>query len=147
MGDSKGHSRYREEIFRKAKEYELSNRVIVASSVSDMPAIYALSDIVISASTKPEAFGLVSIEAQAMGRMVIATSIGGSRETIIDGQSGWLVDPNNPEQLAGAINEALELDLPKRLYRAQLARNHVEKHFSLDSMCEKTINVYASLLR
>ena len=146
VGDDKGHFEYRQELQNLIDSSGLSRRVIITSSVTDMPAMYALSDIVISASTKPESLGLVSIEAQAMGRMMIATSIGGSRETIIDGQTGWLVEPGDPEAMKCAIEEALSLDLPKRLYRAKLARNHVERHFSLDSMREKMLHIYGYLL-
>jgi glycosyltransferase involved in cell wall biosynthesis len=146
VGDDKGHFEYRQELQNLIDSSGLSRRVIITSSVTDMPAMYALSDIVISASTKPESLGLVSIEAQAMGRMMIATSIGGSRETIINGQTGWLVEPGNPEAMKVAIEEALALDLPKRLYRAKLARNHVERHFSLDSMREKMLHIYGYLL-
>jgi glycosyltransferase involved in cell wall biosynthesis len=81
-----------------------------------------------------------------MGRMMIATDIGGSRETIIDGQSGWLVKPNDVNQLAQAIKESINLELPQRLYRAKLARNHVERHFSVDAMKEKILRVYSSLV-
>ena len=146
VGDDKGHFSYRQELQNLISSYNLSKRVIITSNVSDMPAMYALSDIVISASTLPESLGLISIEAQAMGRMTIATAIGGSKETIIDGQTGWLVEPGDVNGFKKAIEEALALDLPQRLYKAKLARNHVERHFSLDTMQEKMLYIYGSLL-
>lgn len=146
VGDDKGHIDYRMELQSLIDSYELSRKIMITNNIKDMPAMYGLSDIVISASCKAEAFGLVSIEAQAMGRMMIATNIGGSKETIINGQTGWLVEPENPEQIKDAIQEALALDMPQRLYRAKLARNHVEKHFSLLAKEEKLLHIYRKLL-
>ena len=73
----------------------------------DMPAAYMLSDVVVSASNEPEGFGRVIIEAQAMGRPVVATDHGGARETIVPGVTGWLAPPGDPAALAAAIGEAL----------------------------------------
>lgn len=145
VGDDHGHLNYREELQHKINEYNLDDYVIITSNVSDMPAIYALSDIVTCVSTKPEAFGLVSVEAQAMGRMVIASNMGGIRETIIPEQTGWLIEPNNVEQLVTTINIILNMSLEVRLHHATLAREHIKKNFSLASMGEKIINIYNQL--
>ncbi|MCT4635938.1 MAG: glycosyltransferase family 4 protein [Rickettsiales bacterium] len=146
VGGGKEYSNYRKELQDKIKEYGLSKTVIMTSNVSDMPAIYGLSDIVVCASTKPESFGLVSIEAQAMGRMVIATNIGGIVETIISKKTGWLIEPNNVEQLTETIKNILQMDLSTRLVHAKAARNNVEKKFSLETMGKKIINTYNKVL-
>lgn len=146
VGDDNGHLSYREELQRKINDYGLDNQVIITSNVSDMPAIYALSDIVACVSTKPEAFGLVSIEAQAMGRMVIATNMGGISETIIPNKTGWLIEPNNVEDLVSKISSILKMDLAARFEHANATRKHIEANFSLATMGEKIINIYDEVI-
>lgn len=146
VGSGKEYSNYRKELQDNIVKYNLSKTVIMTSSVSDMPAIYGLSDIVVCASTKPESFGLVSIEAQAMGRMMIATKIGGIIETIVPKKTGWLIEPNNIDQLTKAIQNILQMDVSTRLAHAKAARNNVEKKFSLENMGKKIINTYNKVL-
>ena len=146
VGDDKGHLTYREELQKKINEYGLNHNVIITSNVSDMPAIYALSDIVACVSTKPEAFGLVSIEAQSMGRMTIACNMGGIKETIIDNQTGWLIKPNNIDELLAKINQILSMDLDTRFEYTKAARKHVENFFSLETMGKKIINIYEQVI-
>ena len=112
-----------------------------------MPAAYMLADVVVSASNDPEGFGRVIVEAQAMGRPVVATDHGGARETIVPGVTGWLVPPRDPAALAAAIGEA-----PWRSGRrsgsisAGRAIAHVAAHFTREAMCARTIEVYEELL-
>ncbi len=146
VGDDNGHLKYREALQEKIKEYNLEDRVIITSNVSDMPAIYALSDVVTCISIRPEAFGLVSVEAQSMGRMVIVSNAGGLKETIIPSKTGWLIEQGNVENLVDAISKILEMPLPTRLQHAKLAREHVEKNFSLATMGRNIINTYKTFL-
>jgi glycosyltransferase involved in cell wall biosynthesis len=111
-----------------------------------MPAAYVLSDVVVSASTDPEGFGRVIIEAQAMGRPVVATDHGGARETIRPGVTGWLAPPRDPAALADAIGQALRLDAAERAAFARRAMAHVASGYTRDAMCAKTIDVYEELL-
>jgi glycosyltransferase involved in cell wall biosynthesis len=97
-----------------------------------------LADVVVSASSDPEGFGRVIIEAQAMGRPVVATAHGGSCETIDPGLTGWLVPPRDPAGLARAIGEALSLGA------SEIA--HVASRFTREAMCARTIEVYEELL-
>jgi glycosyltransferase involved in cell wall biosynthesis len=142
VGDDSGHLRYREELQNKIDEYGLQKMVIITSNVSDMSAIYGLSDIVTCISTKPEAFGLVSIEGQAMGRMVVVSNLGGICETIIPNQTGWIIEPDNVDELVAAIKHILSLSLDKRLAFAQAARKHIKEKFSLETMQKRIINLY-----
>ena len=110
--------------FRRELEAAIERRGLVGmfrivDHCSDMPAAYMLSDVVVSASNEPEGFGRVIVEAQAMGRPVVATDHGGARETIVAGVTGWLAAPGNPAALAAAIGEALALD---DAARAEFAR-------------------------
>jgi glycosyltransferase involved in cell wall biosynthesis len=112
----------------------------------DMPAAYMLADVVVSASRAPEGFGRVIVEAQAMGRPVIATDHGGARETIVPGITGWLVPPRDPGALAAAISEALSLGARARECLAERTVAHVAAHFTREAMCARTIGVYEELL-
>jgi glycosyltransferase involved in cell wall biosynthesis len=147
VGEDTKHLAYREELQNKINEYGLNDTVIITSNVSDMPAMYALSDVVACVSTKPESFGLISIEAQAMGRMVIATNLGGIRETIIHGETGWLIEPNNIEDLIETINKILSADVSTRLSNAKTTRKHIERNFSLATMGKRIINIYKEVLK
>ena len=118
----------------------------IVEECRDMPAAYMLADVVVSASTDPEGFGRVIIEAQAMGRPVIATDHGGARETIEPGISGWLVPPRDPVRLAAAIGEALSLGESERAAFSRRAIAHVASRYSREAMCARTIEVYEELL-
>ena len=118
----------------------------IVGECRDMPAAYMLADVVVSASTKPEGFGRVIIEAQAMGRPVVATDHGGARETIAPGETGWLVPPSDPNALAIAMGEALSLGAQERERLARHTIAHVAAHFTREAMCARTIEVYEELL-
>ena len=105
-----------------------------------------LSDVVVSASTDPEAFGRVVIEAQAMGRPVVASDHGGTRETVIADVTGWLFKPGDPSSLAESLNRALSIDQFQRADFAARARTHVLSKFALDSMESNTLQIYQNLL-
>jgi glycosyltransferase involved in cell wall biosynthesis len=105
-----------------------------------------LADVVVSASSDPEGFGRVIVEAQAMGRPVVATDHGGARETILPGVTGWLVPARDPAALAIGIEEALSLDADERNCFARRTIAHAASHFSGEAMCARTIEVYEELL-
>ena len=111
-----------------------------------MPAAYMLADVVVSASTDPEAFGRVAAEAQAMGRPVIATDHGGARETVLPGKTGWLVPPGDPSALVDALDEALAMTAEQRSSMACNAIGHVNLNFSRTKMCAETLQVYREVL-
>ena len=110
-----------------------------------MPAAYMLADVVVSASSDPEGFGRIIVEAQAMGRPVVATDHGGAQETIQPG-TGWLVPPRDPPALAAAIDQALALDQDERAAFGRRARAQVAAGYTREIMCARTIEVYEELL-
>jgi glycosyltransferase involved in cell wall biosynthesis len=118
----------------------------VLDECRDMPAAYMLADVVVSASTEPEGFGRVIVEAQAMGRPVVATAHGGAIETVLPGQTGWLVPPSDPAALGNAIAAALALDADARSAFAARAIAHVRANFTTAVMAARTIAVYQELL-
>ncbi|PJF38134.1 MAG: hypothetical protein CUN55_18555, partial [Phototrophicales bacterium] len=125
----------------------LGGRIRIVDHCNDMPAAYMLSTIVVSASTEPEGFGRVPIEAQAMGRPIIATDHGGAQETILRNETGWLVKPGNSNELAAAIEEALRLNDNQRSILATRAMAHIAQNFTREKMVDETLNVYAELLQ
>ncbi|MEO1989550.1 MAG: glycosyltransferase family 4 protein [Martelella sp.] len=126
-------------------ERGLGARVTIAGSRRDIPAIMAASDLVVSTSTRPEAFGRVAIEAEVMGTPVIATAHGGSLETIIDGETGFLVPPANADALAEAIDAALA-DPARLKAMGQAARAHVLANFTVEMMLEKEFSAYEAVM-
>jgi len=146
VGDDQGRESYRLELQRLVRRRGLGDSVRMVGVCRDMPAAYFLADVVVSASTEPEAFGRVALEAQAMGRPVIATDHGGATETVRPGETGWLVPPGDPDALAAALAEALALDAAARARMAATATAHVRETFTLERMTEATIGVYRELL-
>lgn len=146
IGDDQGRSEYREELENAIKEKDLGDRIRIVSQCHDMPAAYMLSTVVVSASTDPEGFGRVPVEAQAMGRPIIATDHGGAQETIVRGETGWLIPPSNSDALAQAIDEALALDPMQRAVLATRSMSHIAANFTKSLMAEKTLDVYGELL-
>ena len=137
---------FRRELEAQIERFSLAGQFRIVEDCRDISAAYVLADVVVSASTDPEGFGRTIVEAQAMGRPVIATDHGGARETVIPGNTGWLVPPGDPVSLAAAIEDALSLDLPSRRALAQRARAHIAVGFTREAMCARTIEIYEELL-
>ncbi len=142
LGDAQGRDDYVAELKARAKKLGLKARVIFADHSQDMPTALAAVDIVISASTDPEAFGRIAIEAQAMGRPVVASAHGGALETVKEGLSGCLTPPADSGALAHGIKHMLDWpDFNKEAVRARIANN-----FSTRALQLKTLALYKTLL-
>lgn len=146
VGGDQGREDYRAELESMIADRNLNEVVRLVDHCDDMPAAYMLTDVVISASTDPEAFGRVVAEAQALGRPVIATDHGGAKETVIPGETGWLVPPGDADALAAAIEKVLALDSAQRSTLAGKAIANVRDNFSKATMCAKTLDVYDEVL-
>lgn len=146
VGDDQGRNNYRQELEDHIRMLNLGGQVTIAGHCNDMAAAYMLSDIVVNASVEPEAFGRVIAEAQAMGRPVIVSDLGAVKETVINGETGLVVPPNDPEALAGAIRAALDLDPLQRQAVGMDGMRHVRAKFTKAGMCAATLAVYAELL-
>jgi len=146
VGGDQGRHEYRTELENLVEKHDLGEVVRIVDSCRDMPAAYMLTDVVVSASTDPEAFGRVIIEAQALGRPIIATDHGGAKETVIENETGWLVPPGDPGALAVAIERAIGLDEAHRAALAEKAIANVRERFSTEAMCRKTLDVYDEVL-
>ncbi len=147
IGSDQGRTEYRQELEATIKEKNLEGQIRIIDHCDDMPAAYMLSTVVVSASTDPEGFGRIPIEAQAMGRPIVATDHGGAQETVIPNETGWLVPPNDSSAMANAIQEALSLNPDQRAVLATQAMAHIAKNFTREKMADETLNVYAELLQ
>ena len=137
---------FRRELEAAICENGLAGLFRIVEECRDMPAAYMLADVVVSASRDPEGFGRIIVEAQAMGRPVVATDHGGARETISPEVTGWLVPPRDPAALAAAISEALSLGADERQQLGQRAMAHIATKFTREAMCARTIEVYEELV-
>ena len=137
---------YTSEVEARIDAASLNGIVRLVGGCRDMPAAYALADVVVAPSIEPEPFGRVAIEAQAMGRPVVAADIGGLGETVMPAATGWLVPPNDARALADALDLALAMPEDSRARLAERARRFVERSFSLERMGKATLAVYRELL-
>lgn len=145
LGDDSEHPKYRAELEEIITKNNLGEHVRIAPNTNYMNEAYMLSRLVVATSLEPEAFGRVPIEAQAMGKPVIATNHGGACETVISGQTGWLVEPGNIAQLSERIDHALNASAGVQNSMREAATENARR-FTTDLMCEKTIAVYSELL-
>ncbi len=146
VGSDQGREDYRQKLEKEIERYGMQNIIHIVDHCDDMPAALTLTDVVVSASTDPEAFGRVVVEGQALGRPVIGTNHGGSKETIIKGKTGWLAEPNDPDSLATAIGKILDLSETQRVKISESAITHIHENYSKEIMCARTLDVYNELI-
>ncbi len=146
-GDAQGRDAYRKELEDLVQSLGLDGQIRIVSECKDMAAAYQLSTVVVCPSVEPEGFGRVPVEAQAMGRPIVATDHGGAKETVINGKTGWLVTPGDPASLAEGLKAALEVGVRDDDLFTMEARAWVESKFTVERMCADTLNVYIELLK
>lgn len=146
LGIADDQSSFYEAMQRHVARLKIESLVRFAQKTNDMPASLMLADVVVMPSIEPEPFGRVAVEAQAMGRPIVAFAHGGAVESIIDRKTGYLAEPHNLDSLVEALDEALSLGPRKRRKWAEAAREHVTTHFTTKNMCDETLRLYDSLL-
>jgi len=137
---------YANKVEKMIIDLQLEHRVWLVGDCNDMPAAYALSDVVVVPSVGPEAFGRTSIEAQAMGKPVIATDRWGLSETIMPAATGWLVQPDDTDDLSNALDLAHAMPDDARERLVGRARRFVDRHYSVQRMGKSTLAVYRELI-
>lgn len=142
VGDEPGKDAYKQELEALIAEKGLQAHVKLTGNFDNMPAAYALADLVISASVKPESFGRTACEAQVMQRMVVATNHGGSQETISPPYKSLMCKPRDSSSMAAAIERALAYSKDERTRQGIEAAAFVKENFSLSQMCRDTIALY-----
>lgn len=145
-GDAQGRNSYVTRLEQAVVAHGLDRGVIMSEHISDMPAAYLASDIVLAPSVRPEAFGRVAAEASAMARPVIVADHGGGRETVIEGETGARVEPGNAQALAGAIRALLSIGPLARDGMGRAGQAHVRQNFSKQGLQAATLGVYKTLL-
>ena len=146
LGNNQGRDVYTKKIKRLSEQHRLTNQLKFIDHCKNMPLAYKISDLVVSASIEPEAFGRVVIEAQAMKKPIIASNIGGSKETIVNDRTGFLFESENPLSLCKKIIEALNLDESTLKSMGNEGRKNVIKKFNVEKMCFSTYLEYKKLL-
>jgi len=146
LGSDQGRDIYSKKIKRLAEQYRLTSQLKFIEHCKNMPLAYKLSDLVVSASIEPEAFGRVAIEAQSMEKPIIASDIGGSKETIVDNETGFFFKSGDPESLSKKILEVLNLDQSRLKLIGIEGRKNIIKKFNVEKMCFSTYSEYKKLL-
>ena len=146
LGSDQGRDLYKKKLIRLSEQYRLSKQIRFIDHCKDMALAYQVSDIVVSASTEPEAFGRVSVEAQSMQKPIIASNIGGSNETIIDEKTGFLYEAENAKSLSDKILKILYMDETLLKSIGINGRKNIIQKFNVEKMCFSTYSEYKRLL-
>lgn len=145
-GDAQGRDKYLNRLKELARKYNLQSRIGFFGRYSDVPALMMVSDIILSTAIEPEAFGRISVEGQAMGKIVVASDIGGSLDTIQDNITGKFFKSGDSQSLADALDWALALNEKEKQKISAAAIKNVREHFTKQIMCDKTIDVYREVI-
>ena len=146
LGSDQGRDLYKKKLLRLAEQYRLSKQIRFIDHCKDMALAYKVSDIIVSASTEPEAFGRVAVEAQSMEKPIIASNIGGSNETIIDQKTGFLYEAGNAKALSQRILGILNSSETVLKSIGIEGRKNIIKKFNVEKMCFSTYSEYKRLL-
>ena len=146
LGSDQGRDLYKKKLIRITEQHRLNNQVKFIDHCNDMALAYKVSDIVISASIEPEAFGRVAVEAQSMEKPIIASDIGGSNETIIDEKTGFLFESSNAKSLSEKILKVLSMDETLLQSIGKEGRKNIIQKFNVEKMCFSTYSEYKRLL-
>ena len=146
LGNDQGRTVYRKKLERLVQQFNLTQKIKFINNCRDMPLAYHISDVIVSSSIEPEAFGRVSVEAQAMKKPIIASNIGGSKETVIDNKTGLLFDSGNPKSLCDKLDEIIKLDSLTLDLMGREGRKNVINRFNIDKMCLNTYSEYKKLI-
>jgi glycosyltransferase involved in cell wall biosynthesis len=146
-GDDQGRSAYTEEIVTKIEAAGLQDVVAIVGHLRQMPLAFAASDFAAFPVIEPEAFGRGAVEAQAMGVPVIASSLGGYTETVVDGETGLLAPPGSPAPWAAAIVRMVDAGAQRRAEMGAAGRDRVRRQYSKLALQTATLAVYQQVLR
>ena len=146
LGSDQGRDLYKKKLIRLSEQHRMTKQVKFIDHCKDMALAYKVSDIIVSSSIEPEAFGRVAVEAQSMGKIIIASNIGGSNETVIDEKTGYLFESGNSKSLSEKIFKVLNLDdMTLKTVGIEGRKNAVSK-FNVEKMCFSTYSEYKKLI-
>ena len=145
-GDDQGRTDYRRELTAAIETAGLQEAIRIVGHCDDMPAAFMLCDLALLPTTVPESFGRAAVEPQAMGRPVIAAAHGGTTETVVAGETGWLAAPRNAEAWAEALAHAIDLGPQARARIGEAAMARARRLYRVEAMCEATLAAYERVL-
>ncbi len=146
LGNDQGRDEYKKKLHHLSKKFNISNQVRFIDSCKNMALAYKVSDIIVSASIEPEAFGRVAVEAQSMEKMIIASNIGGSNETVINEKTGLLFESGDAKSLSKKMIQALTMDESLLKTMGIEGRKNIIKRFNVEKMCFSTYSEYKRLV-
>ena len=147
LGSDQGRKVYSKKLINLVERYSLNKKVKFIHHCKEMPLAYSLADVVVSASIEPEAFGRVSVEAQSMGKPIIATNIGGSQETVVNKKTGFLYKHDDPRELAKSLNTVIQLSQEELKSIGNEGRKNITKKFDVEIMCQSNLKEYKKLIK
>ena len=146
LGNDQGRDVYKKKLHHLCEQFKISNQIKFVDSCENMALAYKVSDVIVSASIEPEAFGRVAVEAQSMEKLIIASNIGGSNETVINEKTGLLFESGDPKSLSKKIIQALTMDESLLKTMGIEGRKNVVKKFNVEKMCFSTYSEYKKLV-
>ena len=147
LGSDQGRKVYSKKLFSLVERYSLSKKISFINHCGEMPLAYSLADVVVSASIEPEAFGRIAVESQSMGKPIIASNIGGSKETALNKKTGFLYKHDDPRELAKCLNTVIQLNQEELKLMGNEGRKNVAKKFDVELMCDSNLREYKKLLK
>ena len=147
LGSDQGRKVYSKKLINLVERYNLNKKVKFIQHCKEMPLAYSLADVIVSSSVEPEAFGRVSVEAQAMGKPIIASDIGGSKETVINKKTGFFYNHDDPRELAKSLNTVIQLSSDELKSIGNEGRKNIIKKFDVEIMCQSNLKEYKKLIK
>jgi len=147
LGSDQGRKVYTKKLHSLVERYSLTKKVKFIENCKEMPLAYSLADIVVSASIEPEAFGRVAVESQAMGKPIIASNLGGSKETVLNKKTGFLYKHDDPRELAKNLNTVIQLNQEELKFIGNEGRKNITRKFDIEVMCDSNLREYKKLLK
>jgi glycosyltransferase involved in cell wall biosynthesis len=146
LGSDQGRNVYKKQLIDLVQQHRLNKIIKFIDHCEEMPVAYGIANLVCSCSYEPEAFGRISVESQSMQVPILASDIGGSKETIVKDKTGYLFNNKDPNALANSIVEIMQKDYNSLKTVGIEGRKNVLKKFDVDKMCLTTFTEYKKLI-
>ena len=146
LGSDQGRDLYKKKLIRLVEKYRMNDQIKFVDHCENMPLAYKISDLIVSTSIEPEAFGRIAVEAQSMEKPIIASNLGGSKETIVNNKTGILFDAGDSDDLSKKIIEFFNFDKSTIEQMGKEGRKNVSAKFNVEKMCFSTYSEYKKLI-
>ncbi len=146
LGSDQGRDLYKKKLIKLVEQYRMNDQIKFVDHCENMPLAYKISDLIVSTSIEPEAFGRIAVEAQSMEKPIIASNLGGSKETIVNNKTGILFDAGDSDDLSKKIIEFFNFDKSTIEQMGKEGRKNVSAKFNVEKMCFSTYSEYKKLI-